>query len=67
MTRSSARSRLPSGPGRTNCEECGAAIPAAWRKALPSVRLCVACQQAHDLEGTASDHNRRASKDSLLC
>lgn len=61
-----ARSRLPSGPGRANCEECDAVIPAARRKALPGVRLCVACQEAHDLEGSSSGYNRRGSKDSQL-
>ena len=30
-----ARSQLPSGPGRRDCEECGEAIPEARRQALP--------------------------------
>ena len=62
-----ARSRLPSGPGRLRCEDCDAAIPEARRKALPGVRLCVACQDVHDREeaGTAG-YNRRGSKDSQL-
>ncbi|MFZ5606413.1 MAG: DksA/TraR family C4-type zinc finger protein [Pseudomonadota bacterium] len=62
-----ARSRLPSGPGLTHCEECGAAIPQARRKAIPGVRLCVACQQARDAgEAAFAGYNRRGSKDSQL-
>ena len=62
-----ARSRLPSGPGLTHCEECDAAIPEARRRAVPGVRLCVACQQAQDdAETAASGYNRRGSKDSQL-
>lgn len=61
------RSQLPQGPGSTHCEACDAAIPEARRKALPGVRLCVACQHARDQEqvGT-SGYNRRGSKDSQL-
>jgi phage/conjugal plasmid C-4 type zinc finger TraR family protein len=62
-----ARSRLPQGPGRSDCEECGAAIPEARRRALPGVRLCVDCQGAHDRAGAAvAGYNRRGSKDSQL-
>ena len=62
-----ARSRLPNGPGRARCEECDAPIPAARRKALPGVRLCVPCQEARDAEDSAgSGYNRRGSKDSQL-
>lgn len=62
-----ARSQLPRGPGRTHCEECDAAIPEARRKALPGVRLCVACQTAHDRDAAAfAGYNRRGSKDSQL-
>ncbi|MBD9534850.1 MAG: DksA/TraR family C4-type zinc finger protein [Stenotrophomonas sp.] len=62
-----ARSRLPSGPGLTHCEECEAPIPEARRKAVPGVRLCVNCQQALDAEEAAhSGYNRRGSKDSQL-
>lgn len=62
-----ARSRLPSGPGLTHCEECEAMIPEARRKAIPGVRLCVACQQARDAEEAAfAGYNRRGSKDSQL-
>jgi phage/conjugal plasmid C-4 type zinc finger TraR family protein len=63
-----ARSKLPHGPGLKRCEECDAAIPPARRKAIPGVRLCVACQEVHDQEeeAGASGYNRRGSKDSQL-
>lgn len=35
-----ARSRLPSGPGLADCENCGASIPEARRKPLPAY-VCV--------------------------
>ena len=62
-----ARSKLPQGPGLTHCENCGVEIPQARRDAVPGVRLCVACQEAHDAEEAAfSGYNRRGSKDSQL-
>lgn len=61
-----ARSKLPSGPGLTRCEECQAAIPVARRNAMPGVRLCVPCQEAQDGMEGASGINRRGSKDSQL-
>lgn len=62
-----ARSALPQGASLTHCEECGTPIPEARRKALPGVRLCVACQEALDREaGRSSLYNRRGSKDSQL-
>lgn len=62
-----ARSRLGSGPGREDCEECGEPIPAARREAVPGVRLCLACQAARDAEEAgAGGYNRRGSKDSQL-
>ena len=61
-----ARQQLRKGPGLTHCEECEAPIPAARREAVPGVRLCVACQQAHDTGRAASLYNRRGSKDSQL-
>lgn len=62
-----ARSRLPSGPGLSHCEECDAPIPEARRKAIPGVRLCVNCQQAlDDAEQVSAGYNRRGSKDSQL-
>ena len=61
------RSKLPTGPGRKRCEECDAPIPAARRKAMPGVRLCVPCQEAQDAEESGtSGYNRRGSKDSQL-
>ena len=62
-----ARSQLPQGPGRSHCEECDAPIPEARRTAMPGVRLCVACQEAEELdEQSHSGYNRRGSKDSQL-
>ena len=62
-----ARSQLPQGPGRSHCEECDAPIPEARRKAMPGVRLCVACQEAEERgEDAHSGYNRRGSKDSQL-
>ena len=61
------RSRLPQGPGRSQCEHCDAPMPEARRTAMPGVRLCVPCQEAEDREqGIASGYNRRGSKDSQL-
>jgi phage/conjugal plasmid C-4 type zinc finger TraR family protein len=62
-----ARSQLPRGKSRARCEECDAKIPEARRKAVPGVRLCIACQEEHDREQQAfSGYNRRGSKDSQL-
>lgn len=62
-----ARSRLPQGESLTHCEECDAVIPEARRAAVPGVRLCVKCQEAHDKDETVySTINRRGSKDSQL-
>jgi phage/conjugal plasmid C-4 type zinc finger TraR family protein len=62
-----AKSRLPSGPSLESCAECGAKIPEARREAIAGVRLCVACQEAHDREVVEnSGYNRRGSKDSQL-
>lgn len=62
-----ARSRLPRGTSRRHCEECGSAIPEARRRAVPGVRLCVACQEAADkASGPVAGYNRRGSKDSQL-
>jgi phage/conjugal plasmid C-4 type zinc finger TraR family protein len=63
-----AKSQLPSGPGLTHCADCGAQIPEARRKAIPGVRLCIACQEAEDKEAAAhfTGYNRRGSKDSQL-
>lgn len=62
-----ARSRLPEGESLTHCEECNTKIPEARRKIIPGVRLCVKCQEVHDLdEAVYSTINRRGSKDSQL-
>lgn len=62
-----ARSQLPSGPGLSHCEECDAPIPEARRKAVPGVRLCIACQEAEERDDDAAGgYNRRGSKDSQL-
>jgi phage/conjugal plasmid C-4 type zinc finger TraR family protein len=62
-----AKSQLPQGPGLTHCAECGTEIPQARRTAIPGVRLCLACQEAHDREAAKfSGYNRRGSKDSQL-
>ena len=62
-----AKSRLPTGPSLSHCEECGTGIPEARQAAIPGVRLCVACQEAADREDAQfSGYNRRGSKDSQL-
>ena len=62
-----ARQQLQHGPGLARCEECDVKIPEARRKAVPGVRLCVACQEAQDSEArSAGLYNRRGSKDSQL-
>jgi phage/conjugal plasmid C-4 type zinc finger TraR family protein len=64
---SRAQSRLAQGPGLTHCAECGAEIPKARRDAVPSVRLCIRCQDAEDREAVRfAGYNRRGSKDSQL-
>ncbi|MNJ71249.1 hypothetical protein D3C77_677690 [compost metagenome] len=62
-----ARSQLPRGESRHDCEQCGAPIPEARRVAVPGVRLCILCQAEQDqAQGAFSLYNRRASKDSQL-
>ncbi|MEO8803596.1 MAG: DksA/TraR family C4-type zinc finger protein [Rudaea sp.] len=62
-----ARGKLRRGPGLSHCEECGEVIPAARRKAVPGVRMCVACQNDFDRDqGGIAGFNRRGSKDSQL-
>jgi phage/conjugal plasmid C-4 type zinc finger TraR family protein len=61
------RAHLPQGESLTHCEECGQEIPPARRKAVPGVRLCVACQSEADKQSqTHALYNRRGSKDSQL-
>lgn len=62
-----ARSRLGRGKSLRECEECGAPIPEARRRAVPGVRLCIVCQEALDAESDrGTSLNRRGSKDSQL-
>jgi phage/conjugal plasmid C-4 type zinc finger TraR family protein len=62
-----AKSRLPEGESLTHCEECGAAIPEARRKAMPGVRHCVSCQaEIEKKQKTIALYNRRGNKDSQL-
>ena len=62
-----ARKNVPCGESLQFCAECGEEIPEARRKALPGVRLCLACQEEADKENKAvSLYNRRGSKDSQL-
>lgn len=62
-----ARARLPKGKSLSECEERGDPIPEARQKALPGVRLCVACQAGRDqAESRFSAYNRKGSKDSQL-
>ena len=62
-----ARSALAAGPGLSHCADCGLEIAAARRQAVPGVRYCIGCQEAHDREGLVfSGYNRRGSKDSQL-
>lgn len=61
-----ARSRMPSGEGAAECEECGEPIPERRREALPGVRTCVACQSERDRRPASTGINRRGSKDSQL-
>ena len=60
------RQSLGQGESATECELCGEPIPEARRHAVPGVRLCVACQAAHDDDDAHSGYNRRGSKDSQL-
>lgn len=62
-----ARSKLAVGDSAVNCEECGRVIPEQRRKAIPGVRLCIACQSAAEKQDAkAGGVNRRGSKDSQL-
>ncbi|MDH4054168.1 MAG: DksA/TraR family C4-type zinc finger protein [Gammaproteobacteria bacterium] len=62
-----ARDQLPKGESLKRCAECEQPIPEARRKAVPGVRLCVACQGELDAKNKiSSGYNRRGSKDSQL-
>lgn len=61
------RQNLPSGESAHACAECGESIPAARRRALPGVQLCVDCQEVLDRQQQfQAAYNRRGSKDSQL-
>lgn len=61
------RARLPKGESLEECEECGEMIPEKRRRALPGVRLCLACQEESDKDQVQfSGYNRKGSKDSQL-
>lgn len=62
-----ARRRMPEGESLTHCEACEEPIPEARRKAVPGVRLCVACQaNLERRQVSQAPYNRRGSKDSQL-
>jgi phage/conjugal plasmid C-4 type zinc finger TraR family protein len=62
-----ARGRIAQGESLAECEDCGAPIPEARRRAVPGVRRCVPCQQADDeVQVRAQPYNRRGNKDSQL-
>jgi len=64
---SRARDHLARGESLTHCEECDVAIPDARRNAVPGIRLCITCQEAHDKKAVQfAGYNRRGSKDSQL-
>jgi len=61
------RAEIPAGEALERCEECDEIIPEARRRAVPGVRLCVACQAERDERSSAATpYNRRGSKDSQL-
>lgn len=62
-----ARKRMPRGESRSRCADCDEEIPEARRRAVPGVKLCIACQTERDEESALQNHyNRRGSKDSQL-
>ena len=42
--------RLVAGFGRTDCKDCGCAIPEERRNAAPFAERCIECQQAFELD-----------------
>ena len=62
-----ARSRLTEGKSCINCEECEIKIPAARRKAVKGVRLCIQCQEEIEKQQkVVIYYNRSGNKDSQL-
>lgn len=45
-----AAARALSGDGFTHCIDCGEPIDARRRAAVPGVKRCFLCQQAHEME-----------------
>ncbi|WP_045449994.1 TraR/DksA C4-type zinc finger protein [Citrobacter sp. S-77] len=39
------------GVSATQCEECGAPVPAERRRLIPGVRKCVGCQEVQEIKG----------------
>lgn len=39
------------GVSATQCEECGAPVPAERRRLIPGVRKCVGCQEVQKIKG----------------
>lgn len=61
------RNQLPMGDSLLYCEECGAKIPEARRRAINGINLCIKCQSLFEENQTRhSLYNRRGSKDSQL-
>src|SRR3546814_19982977 len=56
-----ARSRIASGEGTRFCEDCGMEITAARRKAMPSSRTSVSCQDKRDASIRPAGSNRRGT------
>lgn len=42
------RARIGSGPSAEECDDCGADIPLARRKAVAGCRRCIECQSASE-------------------
>jgi len=61
-----ARSNMPTGESKAQCQKCGEDIPEARRNAIPGVKLCVECQSERDKRPVFTGINRRCSKDSQL-
>ncbi|MBK6596601.1 MAG: DksA/TraR family C4-type zinc finger protein [Proteobacteria bacterium] len=62
-----ARRNIGAGGSAELCEQCGLAIPAARREAVPGVQHCVICQSMREDDAVAGGGiNRRGSKDSQL-
>ena len=59
--------RGPEGESRSHCAECEETILEERRRAIPGVKLCIACQSERDSRPVSRGGiNRRGSKDSQL-